>query len=91
MKGRICINELLQGKTPISVSMDSEARAVYFKLTDEPVDKTERLNSSLSVDYDEDGEIVGVEIIRVNKIGMMLKRAFKDISSSIPPQALVTS
>lgn len=86
----ISINDLLKGKTPISVSIDSEARAVYFKLSDESVDKTERLNNSLSIDYDEDGEIVGVEIIRISKINMMLKKAFKDISSSIPSQALVT-
>jgi len=91
MKGQISINDLLKGKTPINVSIDSEARAVYFKLTDEQVDKTERLNSSLSVDYDERGEIVGVELIRVNKIGVMLKKAYKDISSFIPPQALVTA
>lgn|GEM_PF-1788502 len=91
MKARLSINELLQGKTPISVSIDSEARAVYFKLSDEQVDRTERLNSSLSVDYDENGEIVGVEIIRVNEIGVMMKKAFKDISSHIPPQVLVTS
>ena len=88
---QVSINELLRGKTPISVSIDREARAIYFKISDVEVSKTERLNSSLSVDYDENGEVVGVEIIRVKNVGVLLKKAFRDISSGIPPKALATA
>ena len=88
---QVSINELLHGKTPISVSIDREARAIYFKLSDNEVSKTQRLNSSLSVDYDEDGEVVGVEIIRINNVSMLLKKAFQDISSGIPAKALATA
>ena len=87
---QVNLNELLKGKTPISVSIDSAARAIYFKLSDEEVSKTVRLNSSLSVDYDEDGEVVGVEIIRITNVDVLLKKAFRDISSGIPSKALVT-
>ena len=86
----VSLNDLLQGKTPISVSIDREARAIYFKLSDNEVARTERLNNSLSVDYDEDSEVIGVEIIRVTNVGVMLKKTFQDISSAIPPKALAT-
>ena len=85
------LNKLLDGKTPISVSIDREARAIYFKLSDKDVCKTVRLNSSLSVDYDENGEVVGVEIIRLTNVGVLLKKAFQDISSGIPSKALATN
>lgn len=87
---QVSINELLQGKTPISVSIDREARAIYFKLSDDDVAKTVRLNSSLSVDYSENGEVIGVEIIRLTNVGVLLKKAFHDISEGIPPKALAT-
>ena len=88
---QVSLNDLLGGKTPINVSIDREARAIYFKLSDKEVCQTKRLNSSLSVDYDENNQVIGVEIIRVNEIGIMLEKAYKDISSSIPPQALQTA
>ncbi len=88
---QVNINELLNGKTPISVSIDSEARAIYFKISDSEVSKTVRLNSSLSVDYDADDEVIGVEIIRVKNVGVLIKKAFKDISSAIPRKTLATA
>ena len=88
---QVTLNELLNGKMPISVSIDREARAIYFKLSDEEVSKTIRLNSSLSVDYDEDGEVMGVEIIRMTNVDVLLKKAFKDISSGISPKTLATA
>ena len=85
------LNKLLGGKTPTNVMIDKEAHAVYFKVSDEEVSKTARLNDSLSVDYGKDGEVIGVEIIRVNKIEQVLKIAFKDISSLIPRKSLATA
>ncbi len=85
------INKLLGGKTPINVSIDKEARAVYFKISDDEVLHTERLNDSLSVDYGKNDEIIGVEIIRVNKIELLLKKALKDIASTIPRKSLATT
>ena len=85
------INKLLHGKTPINVSIDREARAVYFKLSDDEVLKTTRINSSLSVDYGKNDEVIGVEIIRIKKIEVLMKKAFKDISSSIPSNVFVAN
>ena len=85
------ISKLLKGKTPINVAIDKEARAVYFKVSDEEVTKTIRLNDSVSIDHGKDNEIVGVEIIRVNKIEVILKKALKDISSAIPNKILAAA
>lgn len=84
----ININKLLKGKTPINISVDGEARAVYFKISDEEVLRTERPNNSISIDYGRDDEVVGVEIIRVNKIERIISLAYKDISSHLPKASL---
>lgn len=82
------INKLLGGKTPINIAIDKVARAIYFKVTDHDVVKSVRLNDSLTVDYGKHDEVVGVEIIRVNKIELVLKKALKDIATSIPAKSL---
>ena len=82
------INDLLQGKTPINVSIDREARAIYFKVSDHPVFRTERFNSSVSIDYDKNNEVIGIEIIRIRNILSIFNKTFQDISSEIPPTAL---
>ena len=85
------INKLLNGKIPINISVDSEARAIYFKVSDEEVLRTDRPNEFLSIDYGKDDEVIGVEIIRLNKIESVIKIAYKDISSAIPSKALATA
>ena len=85
------INKLLKGKSPINVAIDKVARAIYFKILDRDVSRTLRMNDSVSIDYGQDDEIVGVEIIRVNKIEVILKKAMKDISSVIPNKILTTA
>ncbi len=85
------LNRLLKGKQPINIAIDREARAIYFKVEDDEVSKTVRLNDSVSVDYGEHDEVVGIEIIRVNKIGLILKKALKDITTVLPKQTLATA
>ena len=85
------IHKLLKGKKPINVAIDKEARAIYFKVSDEGVLKTIRVNESVSIDYGKGDEIVGVEIIRVNKIEVILKKALKDISSTISNKILAAA
>ena len=85
------IHKLLKGKKPINVAIDKEARAIYFKVSDDEVARTVRINDSVSMDYDKSDEIVGVEIIRLNKIEVILQKALKDISSTIPNNILATA
>lgn len=87
----VSINTLLKGKVPINVSIDREANAIYFKLSDDEVLKTVRLNNSLSIDYGKDNEVIGVEIIRIKKINLLMKKAFKDISSALPANVLASA
>ena len=76
---------------PINISVDSEARAIYFKVSDDEVLRTDRPNEFLSIDYGKDDEVIGVEIIRLGKIESVIKIAYKDISSAIPSKALATA
>jgi uncharacterized protein YuzE len=85
------INKLLKGKQPINVAIDKEARAIYFKVSDEDAARTVRMNESVSIDFDKSDEIVGVEIIRLKKIEVILKKALKDISTIIPNNILATA
>ena len=82
------INKLLKGKKPINIAIDKDAKAVYFKVSDHHVSKTVRPNNSLSIDYDDHNDVVGVEIIRVRRIDQIFKMALKDITSFIPSNTL---
>lgn len=84
----IDINKLLHGKKPINIAIDKDAKAVYFKMSDHSVSKTIRPNNSLAIDYDDHNDVVGVEIIRVQRIGQIFKMALKDITSAIPSKIL---
>jgi uncharacterized protein YuzE len=45
------------------VTYDSEADAVYIYLKDSKVVGSETISPSVTVDYDKDGDVVGVEIL----------------------------
>ena len=85
------INKLLNGKIPINISVDSEARAIYFKVSDDEVLRTDRPNEFLSIDYGKNDEVIGVEVVRLNKIQSAIKIAYKDLSSAIPSRALASA
>ena len=82
------LDKLLKGKKPLSIAIDKQAQAIYFTVSDHEVCHTARLNDSLFIDYDKNNEPVGVELIRVSKIELILKKAFKDISTAIPSKVL---
>jgi uncharacterized protein YuzE len=42
---------------------DGNANALYCHLTDKPVKGTKCIGSRVNVDYDEDGEAVGIEVL----------------------------
>ena len=70
----------------ISFSFDALARAVYVRYTNEPIAKTKRLDSSVSIDYDKNGEIVGVEVIRISRAAATIKKVVRDASRSFPKE-----
>jgi uncharacterized protein YuzE len=49
------------------VRVDHAADAVYLNLTDRPVKDSEEVADGIVVDYDDEGRIVGVEILDASK------------------------
>lgn len=78
---------ILHSKTPLSFSLDTLAKAIYITFSTNPVKKTVRKNSSLSIDYDKDGNMVGIEVIRIQKIKATIQKILKDTENSLPESA----
>lgn len=51
----------------MKVEIDKVANAAYVCVSDQPVDHTKRLDVNRFVDYDEAGEIVGIEFLNISK------------------------
>ena len=49
------------------VRVDQGADAVYVNLTDRPIKDSEEVADGIIVDYDNEGRIVGVEILDASK------------------------
>ena len=49
------------------VRVDHGADAVYVNLTDRPIKESEEVADGIIVDYDEQGRIVGLEILDASK------------------------
>ncbi len=77
--------EVLHIKTrkPVSFSLDTLAKAVYIGFSNDPVVKTLRKGSSLSYDYDKSGQLVGIEIIRIQKVNTTIKKILQDTEDSL--------
>lgn len=72
-------------KNPIAFfSFDALAKAIYIGLSTNKVTKTVRENHSLFFDYDKDGKLVGIEIIRVQKANAAIRKILKDAEDNIP-------
>lgn len=48
------------------VTYDNEVDAIYFKLTENKIDSTEPDTDRIIIDYDEDNNIVGIEVLDFN-------------------------
>ena len=49
------------------VRVDHSADAVYVNLTDRPIKDSEEVADGIVVDYDDEGRIVGIEILDASK------------------------
>ena len=77
----------MKGNKPISFSLDTLARAVYIAFSNNPITKTVRKNSSFSLDYDKNENLVGIEIIRLQKASVALKKVLKDTENILSPES----
>ncbi|MBI4146242.1 DUF2283 domain-containing protein [Candidatus Woesearchaeota archaeon] len=60
----------------MKIQYDTTADAMYIKLREGKVAKTEEVNVDTMIDYDSDGQIIGIEILFV-KERMPLPRQVK--------------
>ena len=51
----------------MKITFDKRADAIYIYLTQKKVTKTEELDANTFVDYDQKGEVVGIELLGASK------------------------
>ena len=73
----------IETKKPVSFSLDTLAKAVYIGFSNDPVVKTLRKGNSLSYDYDKSGQLVGIEIIRIQKVNATIKKILQDTENNL--------
>jgi uncharacterized protein YuzE len=49
------------------IKIDLESDALYFRISEDPIEESEEINKGLIVDYDADGRVVGIEILNVKE------------------------
>lgn len=47
------------------VKVDMESNALYFRLSEEEIVESEETSPGVILDYDEDGRVVGIEILNI--------------------------
>jgi uncharacterized protein YuzE len=63
---------------------DRDADAIYIRLNDASVARSEELEDGVIVDYDESGRVVGVEILNFSKRDIDAKKLITEPSSVLP-------
>jgi len=51
----------------MKLKVDREADALYFSLDDSPVVESEEVSPGIIIDYNDNHEIVGIEILHLSK------------------------
>jgi uncharacterized protein YuzE len=51
----------------MKIEFDPQADAAYLELTEAEVEESKEIQPGIIVDYDTDGQIVGIEILYVSK------------------------
>ena len=51
----------------MKLSVDKAADALYLRLDDSPIVKSEEVSPGVVLDYDESNEVVGVEMLHLSK------------------------
>ncbi len=50
------------------INYDPKADALYIKLNDETIQRSDELGKGVIIDYDEKGELVGIELLRASRL-----------------------
>ncbi len=49
------------------IKIDLESDALYFRISEDPIEESEEINNGLIVDYDASGKVVGIEILNIKE------------------------
>jgi Uncharacterized conserved small protein len=49
------------------VRVDLENDALYFRLSEKPIEESEEISPGIILDYNKDGNVVGIEILGIKK------------------------
>ncbi len=51
----------------MKIEYDPTADALYVRLSDQSIIESEQIKPGIVLDYDEEGNVVGIEVLRVSK------------------------
>ena len=51
----------------MKIEYDPTADALYVRLSDQSIIESEQIKPGIVLDYDEEGNVVGIEVMRVSK------------------------
>jgi uncharacterized protein YuzE len=51
----------------MKLTVDRETDALYFRLDDSPIVESEEVQPGVVLDFDEHGQVVGVEMLRISE------------------------
>lgn len=51
----------------MKIEYDPAADALYVRLSDQSIIESEQIKPGIVLDYDEEGNVVGIEVLRVSK------------------------
>ncbi|MFZ3058352.1 MAG: DUF2283 domain-containing protein [Candidatus Methanoperedens sp.] len=49
------------------IKIDLESDALYFRISEDPIEESEEIKKGLIVDYDASGKVVGIEILNIKE------------------------
>ena len=68
----------------MKITYDKEADALYIKLTDKKIVESEEIAENIVIDFDEDNNVVGIEVIYfVSKHKQDFYPVFKQVEQSV--------
>ena len=68
----------------MDIKYDQLADAVYVKLTDEKIARTQKNSETVVVDFDAKGDVAGIEILDVSSQQELLSRLQNNVQTGIP-------
>jgi uncharacterized protein YuzE len=52
----------------MQITYSQSIDALYIKLTDHPVARSQKINQHVALDLDENGEVIGIEVLHAQKL-----------------------